>query len=213
MRAPRTPSTKPPALVEAGFPADPVEQFRAWYATARAAAGDQADAVTLATVAADGRPSARMVLLRGIEPGGFVFYTNYTSRKARELEANPHAALVAHWPAQGRQVRIEGTIERVEASLSDAYFDGRPVGSRLGAIVSPQSQVVANREFLEGAARSLARELRRAHVLPRRPAHWGGYRVRHDRVEFWQAGRNRLHDRLRYRRESGGGWILERLAP
>ncbi|OLD69882.1 MAG: pyridoxamine 5'-phosphate oxidase [Ignavibacteria bacterium 13_1_40CM_2_61_4] len=167
----------------------------------------------LATASPDGHPSARMVLLRGFDARGFVFFTNFESRKGRELEANPRAALVFHWPHAHRQVRIEGAVERVSPPESDAYFDTRAVGSRLSAIASPQSQVVSDRAELERRVKDLVERHRRERVRICRPDYWGGYRVVPDAVEFWQAGRNRLHDRLRYLRREGGGWRIERLAP
>jgi pyridoxamine 5'-phosphate oxidase len=191
--------------------ANPLEQFARWYDEAIAAGVELPEAMMLATAAPDGAPSARMVLLKGVEERGFVFYTNYESRKGRELAANPRAALVFHWPqTPRRQVSVGGSVERLSARESDEYFRTRPFGSRIGAWASRQSEVIAGREGLE---RSFA-ELEAEHAdgeVPR-PPWWGGYVLRPDIVEFWQNHPNRLHDRLRYRR-SDGEWVLERLSP
>ena len=167
-------------------------------------------AMHLSTVAADGRPSGRIVLLKGVDPRGFVFYTNYESRKGRELGAHAYAALVFHWAPLERQVRVEGAVERVSEQASDAYFATRPLGSRHSAIASPQSEVVPDRAWLEAEAAAAAR---RYGDDPPRPANWGGYRVLPSLIEFWQGRGDRLHDRLSYRRRAGGEWIRERLAP
>lgn len=203
-------SPRPSPLSESSAPADPFELFRAWYATACSAVSEP-EAMTLATATPDGRPSARMVLLRGVDARGFVFYTNYESRKGRELDANPRAGLVLYWAPLHRQVRIEGRVARVAAAESDTYFATRAAGSRISAAASPQSTVIAGREPLERRVR----ELSAAHAdraIPR-PAFWGGYRVQPDEIEFWQAGEHRLHDRIRYRSLPDGGWAIERLAP
>ena len=190
--------------------ADPIAHFARWFRAARAAGLPEPHAMSLATATPEGRPSARMVLLKGFDRRGFVFFTNYRSRKGRELEANPRGALVLYWPPLHRQVRIEGRVRRVDEAESDAYFAIRPRGSQLGAAVSPQSRVIPDRRLLERALVALERRLRGAPVP--RPAGWGGYRLVPERIEFWEQRANRLHDRLRYRR-SRGAWIRERLAP
>jgi pyridoxamine 5'-phosphate oxidase len=200
-----------PGLEEAKIDRNPFRQFRVWLDEALAANLPQPLAMTVATVSASRKPSARMVLLRDFDERGFVFYTNYESHKGRELEANPWAALVLYWAELDRQVRVEGRTERVSAEESNAYFQSRPRGSQLGALASPQSQVIPDREFLEQRMKDLvARHL--TGPVPR-PAHWGGYRVIPDSIEFWQGRPNRLHDRLRYRRGTHGDWVIERLAP
>ncbi len=188
---------------------EPLRQFEKWFAEAVAAKVPEPNAMTLATVGADGRPSTRIVLLKGFDAAGVVFYTNYRSRKARELEAHPVAALQFHWVTLERVVRIEGRVERTSPEESDAYFASRPVDSRIGAWASPQSEVIANRGvLLANAARTSARY----GLRPPRPDHWGGYRVVPDTWEFWQGRKSRLHDRLRYRLLDGV-WLRERLAP
>ena len=166
--------------------------------------------VALATADSRGRPSVRMVLLRGVDDRGFVFHTNYTSRKGRELDENPHAALCFHWPTLDEQIRIEGPVERLPADESDAYFAGRPRGSQLGAWSSPQSQVLESREVLERYVRETEARFE-GQPVPR-PPFWGGYRIRHERVEFWNGRPDRLHDRICYIRD-GDDWRLERLFP
>ena len=167
--------------------------------------------MTLATATAKGHPSARVVLLKGIDQRGFVFYTNYLSRKGRELAANPRAALVLYWPALDRQVRITGRVSKLSAAESDEYFNSRPAGSRFSAAVSPQSSVIESRAALERKLAKLKAQYPGA--APPRPKHWGGYLVRPTEIEFWQQGEHRLHDRLRYRRLRNGSWNMEQLAP
>jgi pyridoxamine 5'-phosphate oxidase len=190
-------------LLEDGVAADPLEQFRRWHAEA-----GQADAMALATATPDGAPSVRMVLLKGADEHGFVFFTGYGSRKGGELEANPRAALLFHW--DGRQVRVEGPVERVSAAESDAYFATRPRGAQLAAVASQQGRTLANRAQLDEAVAALEREHADGEVP--RPEHWGGYRLSPETFEFWQHRDDRLHDRLRFLREADG-WRLERLAP
>ena len=188
---------------------DPVVQLRRWLDEARAAGIELPQAMTLATASRDGAPSARMVLLKDVEDDGLSFLTNYDSRKGLELAENPRAALVLYWHPFGRQVRVEGTVARLPEAASDEYFCSRPVGSRLSAAVSPQSDVIASREELEAAAEQLGR--RAGDDVPR-PERWGGYRLAPTLWEFWQHRLDRLHDRFRYR-PGDAGWIVERLAP
>ena len=197
------------SLNEADVATDPFTQFQRWFDEALRAELPMANAMTLATVGADGAPSARIVLLKGIDHDGFVFYTNYMSRKGRELAGNPRAALVFHWTDLEREVRIDGRVEKVTAAESDEYFSSRPLGSRHAAIASPQSEVIASRAVLEARFDAAAAE--HGDVAPR-PAHWGGYRVLPASVEFWQGRPSRLHDRLFYTRQ-GDRWTIVRLAP
>jgi pyridoxamine 5'-phosphate oxidase len=189
---------------------DPIEQFRTWFAAARAADIFEPEAMTVSTVADDGRPASRYVLLRGLDHRGFAFYTNYESAKGRQLAARPYAALTFGWLAIHRTVRIEGPAERLPAAESDAYFASRPRGAQLGAWASPQSTVIADRDQLDRAL--AAAEQRYAGGPVPRPEHWGGFLVRPERVEFWEGRPNRLHDRVRYERD-GDAWRIERLAP
>ena len=200
------------ALTKDSVDANPIRQFQAWFDEVRAGGVSEQDSIStvLATANKDGRPSARVVLLKSFDDRGFVFYTNYQSRKGRELGENPRACLLFYWSQLWRQVRIEGDVEKIPAAESEEYFQSRPLGSKLGAWASNQSEVVSNRETLE--ARFGEQQARFGEEVPR-PEHWGGYRVKPDSIEFWQGRDNRLHDRLRYRLEEGGGWLIERLAP
>lgn len=196
-------------LSEADAHPDPFMQFERWFKDALAAPLPLANAMTLATVSAEGAPDARVVLLKGVEGGGFVFFTNYESRKGRQLGANPRACLVFLWSPLERQIRIEGRVEKVSEKESDAYFATRPVGARLSARASAQSAVVSGREVLQTAVKA---EQAKHGENPPRPPHWGGYRVTPSRIEFWQGRENRLHDRLLYNR-ADSAWKIERLAP
>jgi pyridoxamine 5'-phosphate oxidase len=196
-------------LSEAHALADPLAQFQRWFEEAQGAELPLANAMTLATVTPQGAPDARVVLLKGVDGGGFVFYTNYDSRKGRQLAARPEACLVFLWTQLERQVRIEGKVARVPSTDSDKYFLSRPVGARLSASASAQSETVSSREFLESQVEKIKA---RFGENPPRPPHWGGYRVIPAQIEFWQGRENRLHDRLLYRRNKDS-WTIERLAP
>ncbi len=197
------------ALDEASAYADPFQQFEQWFHEAMMAQIAEPNAMTLATVGLDGRPRARVVLIKGLDGGGFSFFTNYESDKGKELAAHPFAALQFHWVDLERQVRIEGHVAKLTEQESDQYYHSRPVNSRLGAWASPQSQVIANRSVIEQREAEFRARFGDA---PPRPSHWGGYRLTPDRFEFWQGRPSRLHDRLRYTC-SEGRWIIERLAP
>ena len=198
-------------LHESEVGADPIRQFEAWFDAAREVTPLEPNAMALATVGADGRPSLRMVLLKGIDERGFVFYTNYESRKGRELADTPWAALTFFWPEMERQIRIEGQVERVSDEESDTYFHSRPIGSQLSASASRQSEVIPGREPLEERVAELAARYQDQEIP--RPENWGGFRVIPDFIEFWQGRPSRLHDRLRYRLSADGSWIIERLSP
>ncbi len=196
-------------LEESAAPADPLELFGQWFEQATSSEIKDANAMTLATVGDDGRPSARIVLVKQFDADGVLFFTNYDSRKGRELAGQPFAALLFHWGELDRQVRIEGWVEQVAPELSDDYFASRPVASKIGAWASPQSEVIAGREVLEANERAAADRF--GSEVPR-PPHWGGYRLVPDRIEFWQGRPSRLHDRLRYQLVEDG-WQRDRLAP
>lgn len=200
------------ATLERGdLEADPIRQFHIWYEQALAASVPEPNAMTLATATLDGRPSARIVLLKGVDARGFTFHTSYDSRKGREIADNPRASLVFFWQPLERQVRVEGSVERVSEAESDEYFRSRPIGSRLGAWASPQSAVVPDRQAFEGRAGEILERYPEGEIP--RPPNWGGLRVVPDAVEFWQGRPSRLHDRFLYRRSSSGDWTIERLAP
>lgn len=196
-------------LLESSLADSPLKQFSAWFDEALQAGVIEPNAMTLATSDAQGRPSARTVLLKGIDDHGLVFFTNYQSRKGLDLAVQPYASLLFFWPTLERQVRLEGPVEKVSAKESDQYFESRPLGSRIGAWASPQSQPIT-RDELEARTRQLTESLGEQ---PARPPHWGGYRLRPDRVEFWQGRPSRLHDRLVYQRDGQGRWQVSRLAP
>lgn len=197
-------------LSESASHADPLKQFDQWLTEAISSEVPEPNAMTVATVASDLRPSTRVVLIKGYDEHGIVWYTNYASRKGQELAGNPYAALQFHWVELERVVRIEGIVEKVSDAESDAYFHSRPLDSRIGAWASPQSEVIDGRGVLvANAAKYGAQFLLR----PPRPPHWGGYRLKPDNWQFWQGRKSRLHDRLRYTQQADGGWLRERLAP
>jgi pyridoxamine 5'-phosphate oxidase len=190
---------------------DPLKLFQRWLDEAIAAGIHLPEAMTMATATPDGKPSARLILLKQADETGFVFYTNYNSLKARELDANPQAALVFYWPQFERQMRVEGKVERTSADESDAYFKTRPRESQIGALASPQSEVIASREALQQRVDELEKLYEGREV--ERPAHWGGYRLTPERIEFWKGRSGRLHDRILYERQADGSWTIKRLAP
>ncbi|MES1226540.1 MAG: pyridoxamine 5'-phosphate oxidase [Bacteroidota bacterium] len=199
------------SLSETEISGDPFTQFAKWWSEAELAQIEELNAMTLATASADGIPSARIVLLKGFDKSGFVFFTNYNSFKGQQLLENPRACLVIFWKELERQIRITGIIEKTTAQESDDYFNSRPVGSRIGAIASPQSEVIRNRQWLEEKEEKLSAELKGKEI--KRPLHWGGYRVKPVTIEFWQGRTNRLHDRIQYTLQEDANWKIERLAP
>jgi len=201
---------KSPLLLD-DMDADPIKQFVQWFHEVEQSNVPMPNAMTLATSDLQSKPSARIVLLKGVDDRGFLFFTNYESRKALELQQNPSVALVFYWPSLSRQVRVEGAVERLGSDESDAYFASRPRGHQIEAHASQQSQVIENREFLDKQFDSLS--LKFAGKVVPRPLHWGGYRVVPDVLEFWQEGESRLHDRLHYRRDKDCQWVIERLSP
>jgi pyridoxamine 5'-phosphate oxidase len=190
---------------------DPIRQFQIWFSEAQNAKLPLPDAMTLATATPDGRPSARMVLLKQVDDNGFVFFTNYRSAKAAQLDANPYAALVFYWAQLDRQVRVEGSVVKTSPEESAAYFQTRPRESQIGAWASPQSEVISARAVLEQRARDLEKQYCEREIDC--PGYWGGYRLKPDRIEFWKSRPGRLHDRLLYERNAEGGWTIKRLAP
>ena len=200
---------KQSSLLENDISPNPIVQFTSWWNEAIESDIDEVNALTLATANAQGKPSARIVLLKGYDENGFVFFTNYESHKGKELAANPYAAMVLFWKELERQIRIEGFVEKISAGESDEYFYSRPAGSRIGAWASPQSAVINDRNILEENVKNYSQNF--GENIPR-PVHWGGYRVVPSLIEFWQGRSNRLHDRIQYRKENNN-WIIERLAP
>ncbi|NBC07823.1 MAG: pyridoxamine 5'-phosphate oxidase [Bacteroidetes bacterium] len=196
----------------ADTPSDPIVQFERWFEEALRAEVPEPNAMTLSTASPAGRPSARIVLLKGLENGAFLFYTNYQSHKGRELSENPHAALTFLWHELQRQVRVEGRVERLSPEASTEYFQSRPKSSQIGAWVSPQSQPIESRKVLEKREQELWEKYEDAEQLPR-PEHWGGFRVVPQRIEFWQGRPSRLHDRIFFERDASGEWRKSRLAP
>lgn len=198
-------------LLEKKALAHPIDQFAKWWKQATAAEIEEVNAMTLATVTPEGMPSARIVLLKDFSHEGFSFFTNYESQKGKQLAANPSACLVFFWKELERQVRITGSIEKLDNAVNDAYFHSRPVESQLGAVASPQSKVIESRDWLDDRFKTLRKEYHKKEVP--RPKHWGGYLVKPVLMEFWQGRPGRLHDRLQYQLQKDGSWKLERLAP
>lgn len=198
-------------LDESGVAADPITQFGVWWQEALQSEIEEVNAMTLATANQQGIPAARIVLLKGVDERGFVFFTNYESKKADDLHQNPHACLVFFWKELERQIRISGQVEKVTEAESDQYFHSRPEGSRIGAWASPQSSVISSREIIEEKVAVLQQTFGGKEIP--RPLHWGGYRVKPVKIEFWQGRSNRLHDRIQYTLQSEGSWKIERLAP
>lgn len=198
-------------LLEQDVAKNPIDQFQKWWQQVINSQVVEPNAMTLATASADGMPSARIVLLKGFDNSGFVFYTNYKSYKAMQLEENPKACLIFFWKELERQVRITGIVKRVSEKESEQYFHSRPVGSQVGAIASPQSQVIPDREWLDQEYKKLVAKYKDGNVP--KPDHWGGYRVHPVIIEFWQGRPSRLHDRIQYTLQEGGEWKIERLAP
>jgi pyridoxamine 5'-phosphate oxidase len=190
---------------------DPIEQFSTWFSTAVNSAIPDANAISLATSTPDGKPSVRVVLLKGFDQHGFVFFTNYQSSKGRELDANSSAAFVIYWVQLERQIRVAGRVEKTSRAESEAYFRSRPRGSQLGAWVSHQSEVIDARRILEARLAEMSERFAGGEI--ELPPRWGGYRIMPETVEFWQGRANRLHDRFRYTRQTNGGWTIDRLAP
>ncbi len=199
------------SLSEKDAEASPIQQFSKWWDEAVASEIDEVNAMTLATASSDGVPSARIVLLKDYDTNGFTFFTNYSSFKGQQLAENPKACLVFFWKELERQVRITGLIEKINTGASDEYFNSRPVGSQIGALASPQSQVIESREWLDDHYKELENELEGKQL--QRPSHWGGYIVKPVIIEFWQGRPSRLHDRLQYTLQENGEWKIERLAP
>lgn len=203
-------SSTPLEIEEA--PADPLQLFEQWMQEALHAKLAEPNALTLATATTEGKPSARVVLLKGVNPAGFIFYTNYDSQKGKELEVNPQAAMTFLWLELQRQVRIEGKVEKISAADSAAYFQSRPKGSQIGALASPQSQVIPDRKVLEDKVQALETTYAGVEKLPC-PAHWGGFILQPEKIEFWKGRSSRLHDRLVYEKQGDESWAIVRLAP